>query len=126
LAVADRWRHEDPDNPMIDQRCAELLWSLDRDEEAWRQLSSVLDRHAAEGEALAWLADTLERSGRLDRAAQVWDRAIAVEPTDVHNRVRRASNLIAQGHEAEAKLALQEVVGGDVNQARTLLETLER
>ncbi len=133
LAVANRWRHEDPDNPIIDQLCAELLWSLDRDEDAWRQLSSVIDRHGAEGEALAWLADTLERAGRLERAGEVWAKAVAVEPTDAHNRLRRASNLLAGGHDAEAKAALQELVdgdwqprfAGDVNQARELLKTLE-
>jgi ferric-dicitrate binding protein FerR (iron transport regulator)/tetratricopeptide (TPR) repeat protein len=133
LAVADRWRHEDPDNPVIDQLCAELLWSLERDDEAWRHLSSVLDRHAAEGEALAWLADALERSGRLDRAETVWARAVAVEPTEVHNRVRRATNLIANGREAEAQAALQEIIDGewqprfawDVEQARRLLRKLD-
>jgi ferric-dicitrate binding protein FerR (iron transport regulator)/tetratricopeptide (TPR) repeat protein len=133
LAVADRWRHEDPDNPAIDQLCAELLWSLDREDEGWRHLSSVIDRHAAEGESLAWLADALERSGRLDRAETVWARAVAVEPTDVHNRVRRATNLIANNRKAEAKAALQEIVDGewqsrfswDVEQARKLLRKLE-
>lgn len=133
LAVADRWRHEDPDNPEIDRRCAELLWSLERDDEAWRQLSSVIDRHPAEGEALAWVADALERAGRFDRAAQVWGRAVAVEPTDVHNRLRRASNLLAAGRTVEAKAALQEIVDGnwqprfgwDVDRARKLLRKLD-
>ncbi|HVH99960.1 MAG TPA: VIT domain-containing protein [Enhygromyxa sp.] len=134
LAVADRWRHEDPDNAAIDLLCAELLWSHGRDDEAWRQLSSVIDRHAAEGEALAWLADALERAGQLKRAEAVWARAIAVEPTDVHNRVRRATNLLANQREAEAKAALQEIVDGewqprfawDVEQARKLLRKLEK
>jgi tetratricopeptide (TPR) repeat protein len=132
LAVADRWRHEDPDNPAIDLLCAELLWSHERDDEAWRQLSSVLDRHAAEGEALAWLADALERAGQIERAQAVWARAIAVEPTDVHNRVRRATNLLANQREAEARMALQEIVdgewqprfSGDVEQARKLLRKI--
>lgn len=95
LAVADRWRVEDPDNQEIDRLCAELLWSLGRDDEAWRQLASTLDRHGAEGEALAWVADTLERGGDLERADAVWARAIAVEPTDPTHRLRRAQNLFA-------------------------------
>lgn len=134
LAVADRWRHEDPDNPRIDQLCAELLWSLERDEEAWRHLSSVIDRHAAEGEALAWVADTLERAGQLEQAERVWARTVAVEPTDAHNRLRRATNLLANRREAEARAALQEIVDGDwqprfgwdVDRARTLLKSLDR
>ncbi|MFO7565024.1 MAG: VIT domain-containing protein [Enhygromyxa sp.] len=133
LTVADRWRHEDPDNPEIDRRCAELLWSLERDEEAWRHLSSVIDRHGAEGEALAWLADLLERAGQFERAEQVWARAVAVEPTDVHNRLRRATNLLAGGREDQAEAALREIVEGqwqprfaqDVDRARKLLRGLD-
>src|SRR5690606_12469391 len=134
LAVADRWRHEDPDNPLIDQRCAELLWSLDRDEEAWRHLSSAIDRHGAEGGALAWVADALEKAGQFDRAERVWARAVAVEPSEVHNRLRGATNLLATGREVEARAALQEIVDGGwqsrfcwyVDRARRLLKSLDR
>ncbi len=100
LAIADRWRLDDPDNAEIDRLCAELLWSLDRDDEAWRHLSSVIDRHPEEGEALAWLATALERAGHMPRAAEVWTRAIAVEPTDPLHRLHLAQNLLARSHEA--------------------------
>lgn len=130
LAVADRWRVEDPDNPEIDRLCAQLLWSLDRPDEAWRQLASVIDRHGAEGEALAWVADALERGGDLQRADQVWARAIAVEPTDPLHRLRRAQNLIASGDETQARQLLAQIVDGDwqprfsfvVAQAKNLLK----
>jgi tetratricopeptide (TPR) repeat protein len=132
LAVADRWRIEDPDNAEIDRLCAELLWSLGRDDDAWRQLSSTLDRHAAEGEALAWLADALERGGDLEHAETVWARAIAVEPTDPLHRLRRAQNLRAAGQIDEARALLDQVIAGDwqprfgfaVAQARALLNEL--
>jgi tetratricopeptide (TPR) repeat protein len=133
LAVADRWRLEDPDNPEIDRLCAELLWSLGHDDRAWRQLASILDRHAAEGEALAWLADALERGGKLDRADAVWARAIAVEPTDPIHRLRRAQNLLATGDEAGARALLEEVEAGEwqprfsftVHQAERLTKSLD-
>ncbi|WP_052547608.1 VIT domain-containing protein [Enhygromyxa salina] len=128
LAVADRWRLEDPDNPQIDLQCAQLLWTLGHDQAAWRHLSSSLDRHAAEGDALAWIADALERGGDLTRADQVWARAIAVEPTDPTHRLRRAQNLLATGDDGPAKALLHEIETGDwqprfaqtINQAKRL------
>lgn len=116
LAVADRWRTEDPDNQEIDRLCAELLWSLGRGDDAWRQLASTLDRHGAEGEALAWVADTLERGGDLDRADVVWARAIAVEPTDPTHRLRRAQNLLTTASEQEQ--------GDRAQRARALLDEI--
>jgi ferric-dicitrate binding protein FerR (iron transport regulator)/tetratricopeptide (TPR) repeat protein len=132
LAVADRWRLEDPDNQDIDRLCAELLWSLGRGDEAWRQLASTLDRHGAEGEALAWVADALERGGDLDRADAVWARAIGVEPTDPTHRLRRAQNMLATGQlrAQQAHALLDEITTGTwqprfafvVDQARRLRE----
>jgi tetratricopeptide (TPR) repeat protein len=134
LAVADRWRLEDPDNAEIDRQCAQLLWSLghDHDEQAWRHLSSSLDRHPAEGEALAWIADVLERGGDLARADQIWARAIAVEPTDPIHRLRRAQNLLATGDDAAAAALLHDIQAGDwqprffqtVDQAKRLSKLL--
>ena len=113
LAVADRWRFEDPDNPEIDRLCARLLWSLDRDEEAWRHLSSGLDRHPADGASIAWVADVLEKKGDLERADALWTRAIAVEPTDPDHHMRRAQNLLARDLEADARAELETIVEGD-------------
>ncbi|PRP97690.1 Vault protein inter-alpha-trypsin [Enhygromyxa salina] len=134
LSVADRWRLEDPDNPEIDRLCAQLLWSLGHDDEAWRHLSSTLDRHPAEGQALAWVADALERGADLERADRVWARAIAVEATNPLHRLRRAQNLLATGHEREAASLLAEIESGEwqprfvqtVAQARRLAKTLDR
>ena len=113
MAVADRWRIEDPDNAEIDRVSAELLWSLDRDADAWRQLASVIDRHPQEGEALAWLAGALERSGELERADEVWARAIRVEPTDPTHRLHRAQNLLSRERDDEAALLLEQIRKGD-------------
>jgi tetratricopeptide (TPR) repeat protein len=138
LAVADRWRIEDPDNQDIDRLCAELLWSLGRRDEAWRQIASTIDRHGAEGEALAWVADALERGGDLEHADAVWARAIVVEPTDPTHRLRRAQNLLATSDQqtSQAQLAralLDEVTSGTwqprfafvVEQARRLHDLLD-
>lgn len=133
LAVADRWRFEDPDNAEVDRLCAQLLWSLDRDEEAWRHLSSSLDRHPADGATIAWVADALENNGDLERADALWTRAIAVEPTDPGHRLRRAQNLLATDREAEARELLDAIVDGDwqprfwwtVDNAKRLLRALD-
>lgn len=113
LAVADRWRLDDPDNAEIDRLQAELLWSLGDDDRAWRALSSVIDRHPQEGEALAWLANALERGGRLERADAVWQRAILVEPTEPTHRLRRAQNLLGREQDAEAARLLAEIREGE-------------
>lgn len=113
LATADRWRLEDPDNGEIDRLCADLLWSLGRDAEAWRALSSVIDRHPQEGEALAWLANALERAGELERADSVWQRAILVEPTEPTHRLRRAQNLLGREQDGEAAELLADIREGE-------------
>ncbi|HFE47382.1 MAG TPA: hypothetical protein ENJ18_18155, partial [Nannocystis exedens] len=45
LAVANRWRIEDPDNAFIDELTAGLLYSHGLRKQAWRQLSSIAERH---------------------------------------------------------------------------------
>ena len=111
LRVAAEWRREDPDNPEIDRLCAALY--IDDPDQAWRHLSSVVERHPAEGSAYETVAKALEREGQLRRADLMWQRAMEVEPTNPTWHLRRAENLAALGHENTAVELLDEIAEGD-------------
>lgn len=111
LRIAAQWRREDPDNPEIDRLCAALY--IDEPDQAWRHLSSVVERHPAEGSAYEIVAKALEREGQLRRADLMWQRAMEVEPTNPTWHLRRAENLAALGHENAAVELLDEVAEGD-------------
>ena len=112
LDVAARWRAEDPDNKEIDERCATLLFTLGQPDEAIRHLDSIIERHAAEGEAYAAVARQLEREGRFTDADLRWQQAVAVEPTNPTWLVSRAQNLLASGDTTTARALAQQVKDG--------------
>ena len=93
-------------------RCADLLVGAGRPEEAWRHLSSIIERHPAEGSAYRDVAETFELRGELREAAALWQRAIEVEPTNPTWLVRRAQALIALGEMAKARRLLERVTAG--------------
>ena len=111
LDVAARWRHEDPDNSAIDLACAELF--VDDEEQSWRFLSSIIERHPAEGSAHAQVAEALEREARFDDADRVWETAFAVEPTNPTWLLKRAENALALGRDIEAQALLQQIDDGE-------------
>lgn len=130
LAVAAEWRRLDPDHADIDVRCAELLYGLGRPKEAWRHLSSIIERHPAEGSAHAQVAEVLERRGNLSRALGSWQRAVDAEPTNPTWLLRQSHALRAKGDRAGATAALRKIADGDdwqprfadvVRQAKALL-----
>ena len=129
LAVAARWRAEDPDNDQIDVLAAQLLFAADRPDDAWRQLSSITERHPSLGDAHAKVAETLEREALFERADVAWERAFAVEPTNPTWLLRRAQNRLGYGAPADALLdqiadgEWQPRFAGIVTQAVQLAET---
>lgn len=130
LDVARQWRREDPDNAQIDILCARLY--LEDPDAAWRQLSSIVERHPAEGSAYAAVAGALEGEGELQRADAVWKRAVAVEPTNPTWLMRRAENLAATGDTKAARSHLEQIADGEwqprfanvVSQAKQLAKHL--
>jgi ferric-dicitrate binding protein FerR (iron transport regulator)/tetratricopeptide (TPR) repeat protein len=111
LRIASEWRREDPDNAEIDRLCAALY--VDNPERAWRYLSSIIERHPAEGSAYSEVAQALEREGQLRRADLLWQRAFDVEPTNPTWALRRAQNLAAFGHDTSAVELLETIEDGD-------------
>lgn len=111
LEVAARWRHEDPDNAAIDLACAELF--VDDPEQAWRFLSSIIERHPAEGNAYAQVAEALEREARFEPADRVWEDASRVEPTNPTWLLQRAENALALGRDKDALALLDRIDDGE-------------
>ncbi|MCA9663588.1 MAG: hypothetical protein KC486_34985, partial [Myxococcales bacterium] len=112
LSIASRWRLEDPDNPVIDELAAGLLYAHDRPDAAWRQISSIIERHPAEGSAHARVAALLAREGDLKAADRALADAIAAEPTNPTWLLRRAQNLLATGDLDAARRDLDAIADG--------------
>jgi len=125
-----RWRAIDPGNPDIDRQLGELLLSVGDREEAWRQLSSVIERDPMSGTGYQTVAEAFERQGRVDDALTYWQQAIVIDQTNPTPRLRKAQALIALGRTAEGDALLAEIanakwhdIWGSVSyQARYLLE----
>jgi tetratricopeptide (TPR) repeat protein len=112
LDAAARWRTEDADNAEIDKRCATTLFAAGRGDQARRFLSSIIERHPAEGSAYADVADVLEQQGL--SADDERKKAIEVEPTNPTWLLKRAGALAASG--AKEKL----------DEAKELLDRIDR
>ena len=125
-----RWRAIDAGNPDIDQQLGELQLAVGNTEEAWRQLSTVIERDPMAGTGYTTVAETFERRGKVAEALPFWQQAIVIDQTNPTPRLRKAQALIALGRTAEGDALLQEIVNRkwhDVwsnvpNQAKYLLE----
>lgn len=106
LAVAARWRREDPDNIGIDELTAKSLFRVGRVSEAKMHLSSIVERRPAEGVAWSRVATVLEREGDLEGALAAWSEAARVEPTNPTWALSQAHTLIARGGNSDRALAI--------------------
>lgn len=109
LAVADRWRALDPDNAALDRQIGEVLLAAGHREEAWRQLSTAIERHPADGDGWALVAEVMEKEGRLDEALGYWQQAVVIDQTNPTWRLRKAQTLYALGRDAEALALLEDI-----------------
>ena len=129
LAWGTRWRAIDPGNNQIDQQLGELLLAVGDRTEAWRQLSSVIERDPMSGTGYQIVAESFERQGRVADALDYWEDAIRLDQTNPTPRLRKAQALIALGKTSEGDSILGEIVNRSwhdtwstvVNQARELL-----
>ena len=112
LAVASDWRREDPDNPQIDKLCFNALSARGDHVLAFRHLSSIIERHPAEGAAYADVAQALVAQGRHAEAEHILERAIEVEPTNPNWLLRQADVLTSLRRQADARAVLERVVEG--------------
>jgi predicted Zn-dependent protease len=130
MAWAGRWRAIDPGNAAIDEVLGELLLAVGDREEAWRQLSSVIERDPMSGDGYQAVASAFERQGRVAEALEYWQHAIVIDQTNPTPRMRKAQALIALGRTDEGDRLLAEIAGrkwherygGTAEQARWMLE----
>ncbi|MCW5808404.1 MAG: hypothetical protein KIT31_39000, partial [Deltaproteobacteria bacterium] len=126
-----RWRAVDPGNPAIDALLGEVMLATGDPAEAWRQLSTVIERDPMSGDGYALVADAFERQGRVAEAVAYWHQALIIDQTNPTPRIRKARALIALGRTAEGEALLAEVVArtwhvrwdGQVAEARSLMRT---
>ena len=104
-----RWRAIDAGNPDIDQRLGELQLAVGNKDEAWRQLSTVIERDPMSGDGYQTVADTFERQGQVIEALPYWQQAIVIDQTNPTPRLRKAQALIALGRTAEGDALLTEI-----------------
>ncbi|MBA3457836.1 MAG: hypothetical protein H0T42_32435, partial [Deltaproteobacteria bacterium] len=125
-----RWRAIDPGNPDIDRQLGELLLSVGDKQEAWRQLSSVIERDPMSGTGYTTVAEAFESQGRVEDALTYWQQAIVIDQTNPTPRLRKAQALIALGRTTEGDALLSDIantkwhdIWGSVSyQAKYLLE----
>jgi predicted Zn-dependent protease len=109
LKLVAEWRRIDPDNTTIDTLAARTLYTHDRGDEAWRQLSTILERHPMEGESYGAVASVLQQEGNVRRAEELLTRAAEVEPENPTWLLRRAETLFVLDRNAEARALLQRI-----------------
>ncbi|MDQ3370643.1 MAG: hypothetical protein M3680_34940, partial [Myxococcota bacterium] len=129
LSWAGRWRAIDPGNPQIDVQLGDLLLAVGDTAEAWRQLSTVIERDPLSGEGYQLVAEAFERQGRVAEAIAYWHQAVVLDQTNPTHRMREAQALIAVGRTAEGDAILREIArrtwhvrwDGIVHQVKTML-----
>jgi tetratricopeptide (TPR) repeat protein len=130
MAWAGRWRAIDPGNAGIDHAIGELLLAVGDRAEAWRQLSSVIERDPMSGDGYQTVATVFEQQGRVAEALEYWQHAIVIDQTNPTPRLRKAQALIALGRAEEGDRLLAEIANRKwherhewiASQARSLLE----
>jgi tetratricopeptide (TPR) repeat protein len=126
----NRWRAIDPGNAQIDSQLGELLLAVGDKAEAWRQLSSVIERDPMSGDGYQTVATAFESQGRVAEAVVYWHQATIIDQTNPTPRMREAQALIALGRTAEGDAILSDIANrkwharweGMAQQARNMLE----
>ena len=134
LAWGAKWRAIDPGNGQIDSQLGELLLSVGDTKEAWRHLSSVIEREPMSGDGYAVVAQAFESQGRVAEAVEYWHQALVLDQTNPTHRMRKAQALIALGKTAEGDALLAEIANrkwhvrwdGIVYQVKSMIERARR
>jgi ferric-dicitrate binding protein FerR (iron transport regulator) len=130
MSWGTKWRAIDPGNAQIDQQLGELQLAVGDKAEAWRQLSSVIERDPMSGDGYQTVANTFESQGRVGEAVGYWHQATIIDQTNPTPRLREAQALIALGRTAEGDAILTAIAGrkwhvrweGIAYQAKNMLE----
>jgi tetratricopeptide (TPR) repeat protein len=130
LLWGGKWRAIDSGNPQIAQTLGDLLLAVGDTKEAWRHLSTVIERDPMSGDGYATVAQAFETQGRVAEAVDFWHQSLILDQTNPTPRLRKAQALIALGKTVEGDALLAEIVGrtwhvrwdGVVSQVKAILE----
>jgi tetratricopeptide (TPR) repeat protein len=130
LAWGGKWRELDPDNPQIDSLLGDLLLAIGDHAEAWRHLSTAIERDPMSGTGYELVARAFEQQGRVSEAVDYWHQAAILDQTNPTPRLRKAQALFALGRTTEADALLGEITrqrwharwDGVLWEARSLIE----
>jgi tetratricopeptide (TPR) repeat protein len=111
LAAVDRWRAAAPDDARVANVAGELLLELGHADEAWRQLSTQIERAPMDGAAWGVLAGVFTRAGQGERALTYWQEAVILDQTNPTPRLEQARLFYALGRDAEGDARLREIAG---------------
>jgi tetratricopeptide (TPR) repeat protein len=125
-----RWRQLDPGNASIDATLGDLELAVGNTAEAWRQLSSAIERDPMSGDGYQTVAAAFEAQGHVAEALPYWEQALRIDQTNPTPRLRKAEALAALGRRDDATAVLRDIAGrtwherwaGVAAQAQALLE----
>ncbi|HPH67575.1 MAG TPA: hypothetical protein PLF40_17585, partial [Kofleriaceae bacterium] len=91
----------------IDQIASSALFAVGAEAEAWRQLSTAIERQplAATGWVLA--AQAYEDHAKIAEAIKFWHEAVILDQTNPRWRIRQAKAMMASGQTDAGKALLQ-------------------
>ncbi|MBP6838785.1 MAG: FecR domain-containing protein [Kofleriaceae bacterium] len=110
LAVGARWRALDPDHNELDRRMARLLLTAGRAEEAWRYLSTAIERHPYDGAGYLVVGDAQAEAGFADQALATFRQALVLDQTNPAPRLRVIQLLYTLGRPAEGDEVLRQAL----------------
>ena len=105
-----RWRAIDPGNAQTDMALGDLMLGVGDPAEAWRQMSTMIERNPMSGDGYEAIANIFERQGKVAEALDFWEQALRIDQTDPTPRLRKAQALFALGRTKEGTAALHDIL----------------
>ncbi len=107
IQLAQQWRAVDPANPAIDSIVANDLFAVGADAEAWRQLSTAIERQPMAATGWVMAAQAYEQHAKIAEAIAFWHEAVILDQTNPRWRIRQAQALMASGQTDAGKALLR-------------------
>ena len=110
LAIGQQWRAIDGANPMIDNAVADGMFAIGATDEAWRQLSTAIERQPLAATGWVMVAEAYQRHANITEALKFWHEAVILDQTNPRWRIKEAQALIAGGQTDAGRKLLRETL----------------
>ncbi len=87
-----------------------LLLGVGETSEAWRQMSTLIERDPMSGDGYVAIANVFEREGKVAEALDYWEQALRIDQTDPTPRLRKAQAQYALGRTKEGDATLRDIL----------------